>query len=179
MHIYCAYRDQRVHGAGPQGDGCITGHHIIPDHCFYYTFGAGKKSCPVVAGYKTGNAPVVLVTANRNGGKSREHGQVHAVFDPIELKAQRNGSNQWTYREARDAAIKSLKDALGADEEVVREKLDEYFMYELGLTEDNLIKAGDHGVMASAPDPRRNAKRRAAYTSSKKSRSSGPIDYGS
>ena len=161
MPIYCSYKDQGKNGAGPEGDGCITGHHIIPDHCFYYTSGRGKEACTVVDGYHIGDAPVVLVRADRNGGKSREHGQVHAVFDPIELSAQtENGNaNQWSYREARDAAIKSLVDVVGADGAVVLGILDRYFMNSLGLSEDSLIRAGEHGTMKNAPNPRRSTRR--------------------
>jgi hypothetical protein len=159
LHGFCSYGEQKAHGAGPSGGGCITGHHIIPDHCFYFTSGKGKESCLVIEGYSISDAPVVLVTADANGGKSREHGNVHAVFDPIELKAQQDG-NEWTYKDARAAAVKSLHDVLGLSAASVQKVLDDYFVVGLGMAEDKLIRAGEHGTMTTKPEPRRSKRQK-------------------
>jgi hypothetical protein len=160
----CAYRDQGAHGAGGgilADGGSITGHHIIPDHCFYYTAGlrgGGGLSaflCPGLREYKTANAPVIIVTADANGGKSRQHGLIHAVFDPIELEARIKNGNQWTYREAKTAAIQSVLNLChrysGAE---LEEILDEYFKGRCLIVDDMLIRAGEHGTMKTAPLPR-------------------------
>ena len=156
LHDICAYGDAAKFGAGKdKAGGSITGHHIIPDHCFYYTGGRGKESCPVIDDYDINDAPVVIVTADANGGKSKEHGAVHSVFDPLELAAQKE-DNEWTYAEARDAAVKSVNKALGLSAATVKAKLDAYFLTTLGLSEQSLIRAGEHGTMKHAPNPRRS-----------------------
>ena len=162
----CSYKDQATYGAavGALDDGgTITGHHIIPDHCFYYTSGLrgmGDLSaflCPGVKGYKTDDAPVIIVTADANAGKSRVHGLIHQVFDAIELAAAKKNGNQWKYSEARDAAIQSVTGNCAKYSAAGLKKiLDDYFIVGCGLTDDTLVRAGEHGTMTSAPPPRRS-----------------------
>ncbi|MBL8447817.1 MAG: hypothetical protein JNJ44_10440 [Zoogloeaceae bacterium] len=167
MFDICAYRDQALHGAGggilPDG-GTITGHHIIPDHCFYYTSGLrghGDLSgflCPSVGrGYSTAKAPVIIVDADANGGKSRRHGLIHSVFDPIELSARIANGNQWTYGEAKAAAIRSVVTNCGRySAQELGEILDEYFMGQCLMDDHSVIRAGETGTMKTAPEPRRS-----------------------
>ena len=167
LHSICAYKDQKANGASVgtlEGSGTITGHHIIPDHCLFYTSGLRGKGdlsaflAPGVTKYTTEDAPVILVTADNNGGKTREHGNVHAIFDPIESAAgRRNGDNQWTYEEARAAAVKSLE-ALGCTKATVEKALDDYFVTICGLTMGTLIRAGEHGTMKNRPAPRKSGR---------------------
>lgn len=163
LHGFCAYGKQGENGAGACGTGVITGHHIIPDHCFHYCSGRGKESCVVIDGYTIDDAPVVLVTADANGGKSREHGTIHAVFDPLELKAQllEDSSNEWTYADARAAAVESVHKCLGLAKADIQKVLDDYFMTNLGMSTSTLLRAGEHGVMKHAPDPRRSKRQKA------------------
>lgn len=160
----CAYKDQASKGAGAYGPNVIlTGHHIIPDHCFYYTSGLrgmGDLSgflCPGVRGYTTADAPVIMVTAFPNGGKSLMHGNVHAVFDALEQQAEGAG-NEWTYAQARAAAVASVAKVCGLSADSVQAVLDGYFKTTLGLTDDTLLRAGEHGTMKSAPPPRRSTR---------------------
>ena len=165
----CAYKDQKSNGAGPiSGDsafGTIVGHHIIPDHCFYYTSGLRGKGdlsgflATGCVGYSTADAPVIMVTADQNGGKSRQHGAVHQIFDPIELAASLHGA-EWTYGDARAAAAKSLKDGLGVPTATTIKALNDYFANVCGLEDGTLIRAGEHGTMKSAPAPRRSTRER-------------------
>ena len=162
----CAYKDQALHGAGTgilDNDGTLTGHHIIPDHCFYYTSGLRGKGdlsgflCPTVRAYTTADAPVILLSADNNGGKSRNHGLVHVVFDPIELKAARANGNQWTYERVRAAAIESITtNCTIYSEAQIQKVLDDYFITTCGIALDTLIRAGEHGTMRSAPPPRKS-----------------------
>jgi hypothetical protein len=160
----CAYNDQASFGAGPCGENVIlTGHHIIPDHCFYYTSGLRGKGdlsgflCPGVKGYTTADAPVIMVTANPNGGKSLMHGNVHAIFDAIEQQAEANG-NQWAYAEARAAASFSVAQACGLAQGTIAAILDAYFKTKLGVTDGTMLRAGEHGTMKDAPEPRRSSR---------------------
>lgn len=172
LHAICAYKDQAVNGAttsGLAGGGAITGHHIIPDHCFYYTSGLRGKGdlsgflVPGASGYTTADAPVILVTADANGGKSREHGNIHAVFDPIELAAAHANGNQWTYEDARAAAVKSLVDVLGCDKGTVENALDSYFVDTCGLDMGSIIRAGEHGTMKDKPPSRKSPRTKHNY----------------
>jgi hypothetical protein len=162
----CAYKDQAAHGAATgilPDDGTLTGHHMIPDHCFFYTSGLRGKGylgafwCPGVMFYDINDAPVILLSADNNGGKSRNHGLAHAVFDPIETTASQTG-NEWTYAEARAAAVRSIATQFSPSEATVRDALDNYFIATLGMTDDTVIRAGEHGTMASAPEPRRSGR---------------------
>ncbi len=136
----------------------LTGHHIIPDHCFYYTSGSGKESCVLSPGYSISDAPVIMLTAEENGGKSLIHGVVHQCFDPYEYQAANANGNQWTYEDAKNCAINSVFTgaACHLSKEDLSSLLDEYFIGHCGLTNDTLIRAGEHGVMTSAPAPRRS-----------------------
>lgn len=162
----CAYGDQGSHGAATgvlANNGTLTGHHIIPDHCLYYTSGLRGRGdlsgflCPNVRGYTTAAAPVIILSANNNGGKSRNHGLAHAVFDPIELAASLVG-NEWTYADARAAAVRSIATQFPLSEAAVTQVLDGYFVDDLGLDDATVIRAGEHGTMASAPAPRRSGR---------------------
>jgi hypothetical protein len=71
------------------GNAFLTGHNIIPDHCFYIASGGRAAQVPQMrllgtASYRTDDAPVIMLTADQYGGKTLHHGKVHAYFDPIE-----------------------------------------------------------------------------------------------
>ena len=69
-------------------NGIYTGHHLIPDHCFYHTSGLRGMGDPdaflCVPRYHTLDAPVIIVTADANGGKWAEHKAIHDTFDGFE-----------------------------------------------------------------------------------------------
>lgn len=162
----CAYGDTALHGGGTgilENNGTLTGHHIIPDHCFFYTGGMRGKGdlsaflCPGVRGYRDSEAPVILLTADHDGGKSRHHGLVHAWFDPIEMTASLGG-NEWTYADARAAAADSIAQQFPPSAATIEAALDAYFVDELGLDDDTVLRAGERGTMKSAPPPRRSAR---------------------
>lgn len=176
----CAYGHQAMHGAATgilTGNGTLTGHHIIPDHCFYYTSGLrgmGDLSgflCPGIYGYTTMSAPVIIVSADFNGGKSRNHGLIHAIFDPVEEHAAKAGGNQWTYAAAKTAALHSLSISAFPNVPNVEAILDAYFKGQCGIGDDTMLRAGEHGTMASRPAPRSSG-RTARNTAAGKYRSS-------
>ncbi|HLY75583.1 MAG TPA: hypothetical protein VKU80_15790 [Planctomycetota bacterium] len=154
----CAYKDVSTHITGLpalSGGGIYTGHHMIPDHCWYYTKGLRGKGdlsaflCPTVHSYKDDDAPVIIVTADANGGKSRIHGVVHQFFDPVE---DGKGSS-WSYKEARLAAVSSVLSAQKAEgakspwsSANLIAKLDEYFVKVCGVNDATMIRAGEHNV---------------------------------
>lgn len=155
LYDICAYKDVAAHIIGlpalPNG-GIYTGHHIIPDHCFYFTSGLRGKGelsaflCPGVSNYTTNDGLVIIVTADSNGGKSREHGRIHDVFDPLEDGFK--GSHQWTYAEARDAGIQSVMAVCAAltapSLEVI---LDAYYKTTCKIKNTTYLRAGEHGAM--------------------------------
>jgi hypothetical protein len=162
----CSYAEQGLYGAATgilAEDGTLTGHHMIPDHCLYYTSGLRGKgdltgfACPGVSGYHIMDAPVIILSADRNGGKSRNHGLAHAIFDPIEVAAAMGGS-EWTYADARAAAVKSIATQFKPSADLVTAALDGYFKDKLGIEDDTLLRAGEHGTMSSAPAPRRSSR---------------------
>lgn len=174
-HTICAYADQAEHGAGPAlisdgTQGLLTGHHMIPDHCFYYTGGLRGKGdlsyflCPDVVGYTTGSAPVIIVEADKTGGKSHEHGRIHSLFDVNESIAARANSNanEWTYANARAVAVSSVRNCitLYSEAELI-DILDSYYKGECGIIDGTLLRAGEHGSMKTKPTARKS-KRTAA-----------------
>lgn len=175
LHEICRYDQQAAHGAGAMaGGGTITGHHLIADHCLYYVGGLrgmGDLSaflCPGLSLYSTGSAPVVLVTADDNGGKSREHGLIHAIFDPLERKAATANGNQWTYAEARAAAVYSVSTVLSCWGSTQLTKiLDDYFKGQCGLDDASMIRAGETGVMSSFTAIRKSGRDRVKSPSSR------------
>ncbi|MGB9181149.1 MAG: hypothetical protein WCB68_18090 [Pyrinomonadaceae bacterium] len=169
LYDICAYKDVAAHIEDlPElaGGGIYTGHHIIPDHCFYYTSGLRGKGelsaflCPGVSNYTTANGLVIIVTADSNGGKSREHGRIHDVFDPIEFAFK--GNNRWTYAEARDAAIQSVMVVCAAlTAAILEQTLDAYYKTTCRMTDATLLRAGEHGAMKGV-SARTSARNRAA-----------------
>lgn len=110
-------------------------------------------------GYSTANAPVIIVDADANGGKSRRHGLIHAVFDPIELNARIANGNQWTYGAAKAAAIQSVTLNCGRySAQELADILDDYFRGQCLMDDESLIRAGETGTMKSAPEPRRSSR---------------------
>ena len=62
----------------------LTGHHIIPDHCFYIYSGGRAAQVDQMrlqgtGAYSTDEAPVILLKADENGGKTENHGAVHVA----------------------------------------------------------------------------------------------------
>ncbi|MBC7910464.1 MAG: hypothetical protein H7Y30_08190 [Pyrinomonadaceae bacterium] len=151
----CAYRDVARHTSELEAlseGGIYTGHHIIPDHCFFYTsglrkFGGGSDFlCPGVTNYHTDDAPVIIVTADFNGGKSRNHGMIHLEFDAEENRFQR--THRWEYQEARAAAINSIMfNYAGMSEVALSQVLDAYFKVTCGIRDTTYLRAGEHGTM--------------------------------
>jgi len=146
-NILCSYREvkQNIGGFPALPDGGIyTGHHLIPDHCFMISFGVrgGSGSLTVVPHYSEMDAPVIVVTADANGGKSREHGVVHSSFDPEEGGFV--SAKQWTYAEAREAAIESVFHLL--DKITVGNHMDKYFKHTLGMDDYSMVRAGERSV---------------------------------
>ncbi|MDX1605513.1 MAG: hypothetical protein R3202_04920 [Candidatus Competibacterales bacterium] len=153
----CAYRDvpNRIANlpALPNG-GIYTGHHVIPDHCWYVTSGLrgrgdlGAFLIPGCKHYRTDQAPVIIVTADANGGKSREHGKIHDIFDPLEF----NNKPSWTYEEALDAAKQSIEGNFGLAKWLfVKEEMEKYFQRQCGVKMDTELRAGEHSVHPRAP----------------------------
>lgn len=152
----CAYRDvaARVGAQVPPTGGRYTGHHIIPDHCWYYASGVDGDAflCPGVKNYHPQNAPVIIVSADFNGGKSQNHGLIHSVFDPEENLAAKN--RQWTYTEARSAAIRSIE--VVQRHQVVAspwsaaqlfQSLNSYFINTCGVLDTTVLRAGEHASL--------------------------------
>ena len=148
-NILCRYKDTAgsIGGFAALPDGGIyTGHHLIADHCFMIAAGirGAYGSLLVFQGYNVDEAPVVIVTADANGGKSREHGGVHLQFDPAE--ASFKDDQQWTYKQAREAAVDSVFAALGLVKVNVRTYLDAYFKLTLGMDDTTMLRAGEFSV---------------------------------
>jgi hypothetical protein len=158
---FCAYSAVPAHivGAPALLDGGIwTGHHIIPDHCFYFTSGLRGRGDltaflqPGCAGYRTDDAPTIVVDADSNGGKSRTHGAIHDIFDKLESKAAKGKT--WTYHEALEAAIDSINTVLGAVAAGQAEmQMAAYFETQLGISKNAKLRAGERTALPN-PTPR-------------------------
>ncbi len=162
-NVLCAYSEVAGKTGGfaalPDG-GIYTGHHLIADNCFYFTGGlrGGGAGLVIVPHYNMNDAPCVVVTADANGGKSREHGQVHllssAGFDDQEDDYAAAGV--WTYGEAKAAALVSVQ-VLGISVAKVKQALDKYFVRQLGMTDATRIRAGERSVFPDY-EPRRSSR---------------------
>jgi hypothetical protein len=114
-----------------ENKGRYTGHHMIPDHCFKHAPG-GSGYDYIMPGYSINDAPTIIVAADANGGKSRVHGDIHNIFDPVEKS---HSSGEWTYVQAKKAAIDSLK-GIGVNP---TSELDSYYN-----NISKTIRAGEH-----------------------------------
>jgi hypothetical protein len=164
FHI-CTFQEseKKQFGAGENalsGSGWLTGHHLIPDHCFYYTGGLRGRGdlaaflIPDLKGklYSEGSSPVILLSSNQQGAPTHNHQVAHGIFDPIENLAALKDTFQWTYGAAVEACVKSLKTFV--NELVIRNTLKNYFEIGLGLTADSLLRAGNSGkTMGGIDDP--------------------------
>jgi len=174
----CSYQEAMdgEFGAGASDkspSGWLTGHHLIPDHCFFYTGGLRGKGdvsgflIPVLKGtrYTEASAPVILLSSDHFGAPTHNHKKAHDVFDPIENEFGRNQGNEWTFADAVEASVKSLK--IFGVEDAVRKELKKYFMDGLGLDNESILRAGNSGKAMKSytvpSRPKRYAPRHAPY----------------
>jgi len=135
--------------------GCITGHHVIPDHCFMYAPGVrgakgGALNVPGAEAYSEDDAPVILLTADDFGSTHLYmHSAVHAEYDPVEAAWVEAGNTKWTYAQARDAGVTSVLKAQakyavknGWTRAALTAVLDAYYVDELGLDVATWLRAG-------------------------------------
>ncbi|MFT6903791.1 MAG: hypothetical protein ACJAS1_000436 [Oleiphilaceae bacterium] len=166
----CSYDEAKAgnFGAGENdksSTGWLTGHHLIPDHCFFYTGGLRGRGdvsgflIPVLKGkgYTEGSAPVILLSSDHTGAPTANHKTAHDTFDPIENKVAIKGGYEWTYAEAVEASVKSLK-VFGREEEV-RGELKKYFVDKMGLDDESILRAGTAGKTMSSYNKVHKSKR--------------------
>jgi hypothetical protein len=60
-----------------------TGHHVVPDRVFR----AGARGSARINGGVPENDGLVICVEGSNLSRSREHGQIHALYDPVEAAA--------------------------------------------------------------------------------------------
>lgn len=106
----------------PYEPGCPDGktpHHAIPVHCF---MGKGARSLPKAERmaeqfdgckkYDMNKAPCICVDGK---SKTALHGDIHKKFDDIEdshlASRSPRQAGSWTYKQAKDAASKSISEA--------------------------------------------------------------------
>ncbi len=146
-----------LHRAPVGPSAYLTGHHIIPDHCFYICKGGrsaqGVKNMRVmgVGAYNTLNAPVILLTSDVGGGKALHHGEVHANFDPVEKNTALTNI-AWSYGDVKDLAIRSILDVFGGTitADTIEAQLDAYFITQLGMKNSSMIRCGEHSSLAGS-----------------------------
>jgi hypothetical protein len=126
-----------------------TPHHLIPAHCFMLPGERGKtvettyKGCE---GYQSKKAPCICV---KGEGKVGQHGKFHEFFDKIEDQHMVNGGS-WTYAEAREAAIKTVKKhAKKCDPDCIAAQLNAYHQKKEGgtpnISDDTPLRADSTG----------------------------------
>ena len=157
----------------PLGPGMyLTGHHMIPDHCFYVCKGGrtaqGVKTMQILgtAAYRTDAAPVIMLTSDSTGGKMLNHGYVHDHFDPVEK--ERSVNNTWTYEEVRAVAVESITSVFdGVSAATIESALDRYFVDTIGLQARSVLRCGEHSSLADspyAPEKRRSGRTGRKFT---------------
>jgi len=168
----CTYQESvnKLYGAGPNDNsssGWLTGHHLIPDHCFFKVGslrGMGNLGDFLIddlAGkpYSEMSAPVILLSSKQTGAPTHNHRKVHAIFDPKENDLA--GSDYtWTYGQAVALCLESLE-AFGAGvKSEAAIALKRYFETHLGLTNESELRAGTNGKsMQSALENTRKSTR--------------------
>ena len=134
----------------------LTGHHILPDHCFYICKGGrraqGVQSMQILgtAAYRTDAAPVIMLTSDFTGGKIFNHGDVHKIFDPIEKEKASQGT--WTYEQVRELAVESITRVFGdgISSATIEGVLDAYFIDTIGLQLNSKLRCGEHSSLAGS-----------------------------
>jgi hypothetical protein len=134
-------------GAAPKK---MTGHHVIPAHCFMPpgTRGEGGDArYPGCEGYSINDAPCVCVEGE---GKEKEHGEIHKIIDAAEdkhLDAGKAGS--WTYAEASTQSSKAVAEVTKCDEKCIQSQVDAYHQKKDGKTpaiaNDTKLRADSSG----------------------------------
>lgn len=147
---YKAATRKNMQAQGIHAVGFLTGHHIIPDHCFYVAKGArqlGGSLQMLIKGasrYNTNQAPVIVLSSDATGGKVLNHGRVHAVFDPAEKMLAKIQST-WTYAEVKALAIQSVIAVTGPQlKGKLSMELDNYFVNRLGMKKNTMLRCGEH-----------------------------------
>jgi hypothetical protein len=137
----------------PEVDGVqMTPHHVIPKHCCQDSNGVPFDSC---AGYDADKAPCICVQGK---GKTAQHGQAHLVADMCEAMVGGMGDQTWSYAEARDVGIYSVREVFPqCPEECIGAQLDEYHKDKLKFNDDTQLRADPWGKQAISPKLR-NAK---------------------
>lgn len=130
----------------------LTGHHIIPDHCFYIYSGGRAAQVDQMrlqgtGAYSTDDAPVILLTADASGGKTANHGAVHASFDPVEKARFAGGQDTWTYDEVKMAAVTSVLAVFSGGGNPLANKiaadLDSYFLPRFANGGNQILRCGE------------------------------------
>jgi len=114
----------------------------------------GNLDLLIVHDYNENDAPVIIVTADANGGKSREHLNAHRIFDPKEDAFCDH--QQWTYTDARQAALDSVAQ-FGLNNITVGQHLDKYFITKLKMNMHTYLRAGERSVFPGYA-PKRSAR---------------------
>ena len=151
----------------------LTGHHMIPDHCFYICKGGrtaqGVQSMQILgtASYRTDDAPVIMLLSDQTGGKILNHGYVHDNFDPVEKAKSVNGT--WSYEEVRSVAVESITDVFGGGiaAATIEGALDDYFVDTIGLQSGSVLRCGEHSSLAGssyAPEKRTSGRAKRKFT---------------
>jgi hypothetical protein len=132
-----------------------TGHHAIPVHCFMAP-GAralkkaarAKKLYQGCEKYDPGKAVVVCVSG---AGKVKKHGDIHEGFDALEDAPANKGV--WTYKQAEDAAVKTIAEETGCNDACIRAQIRHNHRKELGIKNSTKLRADSTGKRAMPKRP--------------------------
>jgi len=136
-----------------------TPHHIVPAHCFMppgERKSGGSARYPGTESYDDTKAPCICLEGHTKSsagadGALKEHGQVHAIVDPIEdahlikepqltpkgaprtgKSAAKDKAGTWSFKEANKAGSKGVSDVTGCPQDCI-EKQSEAAHKQMGL----------------------------------------------
>jgi hypothetical protein len=121
-----------------------TGHHLIPNHCFFKFGGDSRISNLVTGCEKYRNDQAVTICVEGISWHEKEHRKMHNRIDAAEASyvlERRGGIGQdrhWTYSEAKEAAIKSAHPC-GA--RCIEAQLKDYYERHCGLKPDTRLRS--------------------------------------
>jgi hypothetical protein len=120
-----------------------TGHHAIPVHCFMPPGARKAGGQPVYegcGGYDEDKAVVICVDG---AGKEGTHGRIHDTFDALEDDPKRKGV--WSYKQAENAAVKSVCEETNCDEGCIRAQIRHNHKNEMDIKDDTTLRADSTG----------------------------------
>ena len=139
----------------PHNGGCCPSgqeaHHLVPAHCFILPSErdkplADQQKYAGCGKYNHHRAPCICLP-------KQKHVKMHQDFDAREDRGLTTEAGTWSYKQARDAAARSVKEMYGDNcpEACIKAQLDAYHKEEADIEDDTTLRRDSTGNRGDPP----------------------------